>query len=406
MPQDKKDKNLNVPPLRFPGFTDEWKENPLNQLVERVTRKNKNEESKVALTISAQYGLVDQEAFFNNKVASPDLSHYYLLYKGEYAYNKSYSSGYPWGTVKRLNQYDKGVVSTLYICFRPLDTVDSDFIGHYFESSKWHKGVSEIAVEGARNHGLLNIGVKDFFSTTHFVPSLDEQKKITKVLSLIDDRIVTQNKIIDNLQSLIKGLIQYLIHDGIKNGSWQNIMLSEILTQRNELNTKYHPVHSVSVSAGVINQVEYLGRSFAAKDTAHYHVVNHGDIVYTKSPTGNQPYGIIKQSHCMNPAAVSPLYGVYEPVSFEVGNILHYYFLNPLNTNNYLLPLIQKGAKNTINISNQRFLENSIPFPTNNAEICCVSKMLSSIDSKIKLENNTLDTFIKQKRYLLNMLFI
>ena len=406
MPQDKKDKNLNIPPLRFPGFTDEWKENPLNQLVERVTRKNKNEESKVALTISAQYGLVDQEAFFNNKVASSDLSHYYLLYKGEYAYNKSYSSGYPWGTVKRLNQYDKGVVSTLYICFRPLDTVDSDFIGHYFESSKWHKGVSEIAVEGARNHGLLNIGVKDFFSTTHFVPSLDEQKKIAKVLSLIDDRIVTQNKIIDNLQSLIKGLIQYLIHDGIKNGSWQNIMLSEILTQRNELNTKYHPVHSVSVSAGVINQVEYLGRSFAAKDTAHYHVVNHGDIVYTKSPTGNQPYGIIKQSHCMNPAAVSPLYGVYEPVSFEVGNILHYYFLNPLNTNNYLLPLIQKGAKNTINISNQRFLENSIPFPTNNAEICCVSKMLSSIDSKIKLENNTLDTFIKQKRYLLNMLFI
>ena len=183
-------------------------------------------------------------------------------------------------------------------------------------------------------------------------------------------------------------------------------MLSEILTQRNELNTKYHPVHSVSVSAGVINQVEYLGRSFAAKDTAHYHVVNHGDIVYTKSPTGNQPYGIIKQSHCMNPAAVSPLYGVYEPVSFEVGNILHYYFLNPLNTNNYLLPLIQKGAKNTINISNQRFLENSIPFPTNNAEICCVSKMLSSIDSKIKLENKTRDTFIKQKRYLLNMLFI
>ena len=201
--------------MRFPGFTDEWKERPLNQLVERVIRKNKNEESKIALTISAQYGLVDQEAFFNNKVASSDLSHYYLLYKGEYAYNKSYSSGYPWGTVKRLNNYDKGVVSPLYICFRPLDTVDSDFIGHYFESSKWHKGASEIAVEGARNHGLLNIGVKDFFSTTHFVPSLDEQKKIASILSVIDERIATQNKIIDNLQSLIKGLNDSF-HDGIQ----------------------------------------------------------------------------------------------------------------------------------------------------------------------------------------------
>lgn len=206
--------------------------------------------------------------------------------------------------------------------------------------------------------------------------------------------------------SLIKGLIQYLIHDGIKNGSWQNIMLSEILTQRNELNTKYHPVHSVSVSAGVINQVEYLGRSFAAKDTAHYHVVNHGDIVYTKSPTGNQPYGIIKQSHCMNPAAVSPLYGVYEPVSFEVGNILHHYFLNPLNTNNYLLPLIQKGAKNTINISNQRFLENSIPFPKSKDDIVKVSTILTSLGDKIKLEKTTLTFLTNQKRFLLNRMFI
>lgn len=206
--------------------------------------------------------------------------------------------------------------------------------------------------------------------------------------------------------SLIKGLIQYFIRDGIQKGTWRKVRLSEILTERKELNEEYYPVHSVSVSAGIINQVEYLGRSFAAKDTAHYHVVKHGDIVYTKSPTGNQPYGIVKQSHCKNLVAVSPLYGVYEPISYEVGNILHYYFLNPLNTNNYLLPLIQKGAKNTINISNQRFLENSIPFPINNAEILLVSKILSLLNEKIELENMTLDTLIKQKRYLLNMLFI
>lgn len=197
-----------------------------------------------------------------------------------------------------------------------------------------------------------------------------------------------------------------MVRDGIENGTWQKVMLSDILIERNELNKDYYPVHSVSVSAGVINQVEYLGRSFAAKDTSHYHVVRYGDIVYTKSPTGNQPYGIIKQSHCNTPAAVSPLYGVYEPISFEAGNILHYYFLNPLNTNNYLLPLIQKGAKNTINISNQRFLENGIPLPIINDEIRIVSKMLSSLNKNIELENNILNTLTKQKRYLLNKLFI
>ena len=183
-------------------------------------------------------------------------------------------------------------------------------------------------------------------------------------------------------------------------------MLSEVLQERNELNKEYYPVHSVSVSVGIVNQIEYLGRSFAAKDTAHYHVVRYGDIVYTKSPTGNQPYGIIKQSFCQNPVAVSPLYGVYDPISFEIGNILHYYFLNPLNTNNYLLPLIQKGAKNTINITNRRFLENSIPLPISNEEIISVSKTLSSLNSKIELENRALNTLLKERQYLLNMLFI
>lgn len=237
-------------------------------------------------------------------------------------------------------------------------------------------------------------------------PLSPEQDKISRLLSLIDERIATQNKIIDNLQSLIKGLIQHLVHVGLEKGSWHNVMLSEVLQERNELNKEYYPVHSVSVSVGIVNQIEYLGRSFAAKDTAHYHVVRYGDIVYTKSPTGNQPYGIIKQSFCQNPVAVSPLYGVYDPISFEIGNILHYYFLNPLNTNNYLLPLIQKGAKNTINITNGRFLENSIPLPISNDEIISVSKTLSSLSSKIELENSTLDSLLMQRRYLLNQLFI
>ncbi|MCM1033040.1 MAG: restriction endonuclease subunit S [Odoribacter sp.] len=253
---------------------------------------------------------------------------------------------------------------------------------------------------------FLEISANEVRKIRVAVPTKDEQLKISQLLSLIDERIATQNKIIDNLQSLIKGLIQRLSQEGFANGSWHRIMLSEILTERNELNAAYHPVHSVSVSAGVVNQVEYLGRSFAAKDTAHYHVVYNGDIVYTKSPTGNQPFGIVKQSHCLTPAAVSPLYGVYQPCSFEIGNYLHYYFLNPLNTNNYLSPLIQKGAKNTINISNQRFLENRVPLPIDKMEIQLVSDSLSALDKKINLEYDVLTTLEHQKKFLLNNMFI
>ncbi len=135
------------------------------------------------------------------------MSNYYLLHKGDFAYNKSYSSEYPWGAIKRLDCYEQGTLSSLYICFKPYSHVSSDFLTHYFETSKWHQGISEIAVEGARNHGLLNVGIQDFFETRHCLPqSLLEQEKIAKFLNLIEERIATQNKIIEKLQSLIKGL--------------------------------------------------------------------------------------------------------------------------------------------------------------------------------------------------------
>ena len=153
----------NVPKLRFKEFSDEWEKKHLSNMVERVVRKNKDNRTQRPLTISAQYGLVDQEEFFNKIVASKNLEGYYLLEKGEFAYNKSYSNWYPFGTIKRLDRYDNGAVSTLYICFNNKENYNSDYLVHYFESSKWHREVSMIAVEGARNHGLLNVSVPDFF---------------------------------------------------------------------------------------------------------------------------------------------------------------------------------------------------------------------------------------------------
>ena len=202
-------KKLNVPNLRFPEFQGEWEKMRLDAFTERVMRKNKDNKSKLPLTISAQYGLVDQITFFNKVIASTDMSNYYLLKKGEFAYNKSYSSDYPWGAIKRLDNYEQGALSSLYICFTPQDNVESDFILQYFESPKWHKGVSEIAVEGARNHGLLNVSVQDFFHTYHYVPKdKKEQIKIAKLLMLLDERIATQNKIIEDLKKLKSAIIE------------------------------------------------------------------------------------------------------------------------------------------------------------------------------------------------------
>ena len=210
MAENKEKKVLNVPNLRFPEFEGEWEKKRLGDFTERVKRKNKYNLSKLPLTISAKYGLVDQITFFNKIVASTDMSNYYLLKKGEFAYNKSYSNDYPWGAIKRLDNYEQGVLSALYICFTTQDNVESDFILQYFESPKWHKSVSEIAVEGARNHGLLNISVQDFFQTYHYVPKeKKEQTKIATLLHLIDERISTQNKIIEDLKKLKSAIIEW-----------------------------------------------------------------------------------------------------------------------------------------------------------------------------------------------------
>ena len=183
--------------LLFATSTFSWEQRKLGELVDRVVRKNTNNESTLPLTISAQYGLVDQITYFNNRVASRDVSNYYLVLNGEFAYNKSTSDGYPFGAVKRLDLYEKGVLSTLYIVFAPKkeQQIDSDYLTVFFDTDRWHKGVAERAAEGARNHGLLNISAEDFFDIDLSVPKdIVEQKQIGAFIRQLDNLITLHQR--------------------------------------------------------------------------------------------------------------------------------------------------------------------------------------------------------------------
>ncbi len=195
-----------------PGFEGigSWEEKRMGDIFVRITKKNK-ESNKNVLTISAQYGLVCQYDYFNKNVASLDVSNYYLIKKGDFAYNKSRSQGYPYGAVKPLLLYDKGVVSPLYICFRLKENEgNADFFRHYFETDLFNNEIAKIAQEGARNHGLLNISSEDFFNIQLHVPSIEEQGKIAKSLSSIDELINANNEKLALLKVHKKGLIQQL----------------------------------------------------------------------------------------------------------------------------------------------------------------------------------------------------
>ena len=200
----------SVPELRFPGFTDPWEQRRLGEIAHRVIRKNEEGVSDLPLTISAQLGLVDQRDFFSSQVASRDLRGYYLLKKGEFAYNKSTSGDSPWGAVKRLTRYEKGCLSTLYICFG-LDEGDPAFLVTYYETNRWHKGIRMIAAEGARNHGLLNIAPIDFFEIKLTLPSeIEEQSRIGLFFQKLDSLITLHQRQLDHIKELKKGLLQQM----------------------------------------------------------------------------------------------------------------------------------------------------------------------------------------------------
>ena len=189
----------------------EWEEKKLDDVAVRVTRKNKDNITDIPLTISSADGLIDQRDFFNKVVASKDMSGYYLLKKGEFAYNKSYSKGYDFGSIKKLDLYAEGALSTLYICFALNKDENPDFYQKYFDSLFWYLELQKICAEGARNHGLLNVSTNEFFQMKLKVPSSkQEQKKIADCLSSLDDVIEKQKVTLAAWEEMKKGLLQQM----------------------------------------------------------------------------------------------------------------------------------------------------------------------------------------------------
>jgi len=391
----------DVPALRFPEFTEEWKNTTLKNecSINPTSDKLKDEFVYVDLESVEKGELTKKQVIEKENAPSRAqrvLRNGDVLFQCVRPYQKN---NY---LVKNVSSEVQWVASTGYAQLRT-GRNNPAFIYHLLNTSSFNKKVI-VRCTGS-SYPAIN---SDDLSKIHFYicGDIEEQKRIADFLTLLDERIATQNKIIEKYESLIQAIIYKEKMDGISKGTWQRIALCKVLQERNEKNVNGRTICSVSVSQGVVNQVEYLGRSFAAKQTSHYNIVKYGDIVYTKSPTGNFPYGIIKRSNIREDVAVSPLYGVYIPASDSIGVFLHFYFMQPSNAFNYLHPLIQKGAKNTINITNGRFLENSVLLPISKSEANTIAGILKTIQAKIEIEKNLLQSYTKEKEYLLRQMFI
>ena len=392
------------PKLRFPGFDEPWKAEKLSDFADRVTRKNTNNETSLPLTISSKDGLVDQISYFNKTVASKDMSGYYLLKNGEYSYNKSYSVGYDFGSVKRLDRYDMGALSTLYICFA-LKKHDSDFIKAYFDSLKWYREIYMISAEGARNHGLLNVPTDEFFDAKHYIPQdLAEQRKIANFMIALERRIEAQQSLVDNLKKYKRGLLSQLIAQKKAfdtSGEWKTVKLGHIFKERTERAKGNETLLAVTISNGVQRRDEIDLKDNSSDDKSNYKCVYIGDIAYNtmrmwQGASGVSPYNGI----------VSPAYTIVTPIRPDLHNMTFwaYYFKYS--------PLVQTFQKysqgltsDTWNLKFPQFSEIAVTMPPI-SEQDKIAECLSVFDEHCKCEDEKLQALLLVRTSLLQQLFI
>ena len=338
------------------------------------------------------------------------MSNYYLLTNGDFAYNKSYSSEYPWGAIKRLDRYEYGALSSLYICFRPLNHVSSDFLTHYFETKKWHQGISEIAVEGARNHGLLNIGIQDFFATKHYLPqSILEQEKIACFLNLIEERIRLQNKIIEKYESLIQAICDTLIeaeqhkvelsfndfgepYSGLSGKSAEDFGEGcQYITYMNVYQNQI--IDTTDVGLVKINETEQQS------------VVRYGDILFTlSSETPNEvgmgavylgdTYPLYLNSFC---------FGVRIIDESKIFPPFLAYYISTKSFRKAVFPLAQGSTR--FNLQKSDFMNKMFLFPMVEKQNK-IYTTLKAYSDKLSIEKRIAKLLCEQKSFLLRQLFI
>ena len=409
-------RKTEIPSIRFRSFDDAWEQRKLGDIVERVVRKNTNNESSLPLTISAQYGLVDQITYFNNRVASRDVSNYYLVLNGEFAYNKSTSDGFPFGAVKRLDLYEKGVLSTLYIVFsiKNQSEIDSDYLTVFFDTDRWHKGVSERAAEGARNHGLLNISADDFFDIDIFLPRhKEEQVAIGSYLRHLDHLITLHQRKFEKLTNVKKSMLEKMFP---RNGScypeirfkgftdpWEQRKFSEITFLSGEKNRENLPLESYSITneSGFVPQDEKFenGGTMREADKRMYYIVSPNSFAYNPARIN---VGSIGYQNTEKNVIVSSLYEIFKTSDDVDDRLLWHWFKSP-DFQKLIWQLQEGGVRLYFYYDKLCMGEVSLPSLEEQRKI---GKFFDTLDNLITLQQRELEKLQSIKKALLEKMFV
>lgn len=379
----------------------DWKERKLKNYFTRLTRKNAENNQNV-LTISAQYGLISQEDFFNKSVASENKSNYFLLLKGDFAYNKSYSNGYPYGAIKRLEYYDKGIVPPLYICMEPQNSFVADYFAQYFEGGLLNGEIHAFAQEGARNHGLLNIAVDDFFNTNVVVPCEAEQQKIAEILATQDKVIELKEKLLKEKQRQKKYLMQQLLTGKKRlpgfSGEWVLSCLGELFSERVETNCTDLRLLAITGGQGVIPREQLELKDNSSEDKSKYKKICAGDIGYN---TMRMWQGVSAFSYLEG--IVSPAYTILIPSTKIDAKFFACLFKLPSVI--FLFYRYSQGlVDDTRNLKYENLKRLRVLFPQDKKEQTAIAQILSTADKEIELLKKDIEQEKLKKKSLMQLL--
>ena len=388
--------------MRFKKYDTNWDRKKLSDYVKKITRKNSNNVIKNVICNSAQNGLIPQLDFFDKEIANNEnTAGYYIISNGDFVYNPRKSLSAPYGPVNIYKYDSDGIVSPLYLCFSVDDCINKSFLLQRFKSPCWYRYIYINGDSGAR-HDRVSIKDEVFLSQPINLPNAEEQAIIAEFLEKIDERISVQNKIIEDLKVLKKELCNRYFKSVHNDTSLGYVTLKDILTERKEYCGKDGTyTHGTLSKEGVSPKTERYDRDFLVKnEDKQYKVTHFNDICYNPA---NLKFGVI----CRNTYGdliFSPIY-----VTFEIADTVYPSYIELFLTNANFIGRIRRYEQGTVYermaVSPEDFLSYETRMPTYEEQVKFADK-IQRIQDKIELETLFLNYLQKQRKYLLNAMFI
>ena len=420
----------NIPEIRIKGFEGEWKESVLQENLADNLRTNTLARAFLSdndgEVLNVHYGdvLIKYGSLLN--AAKDDIPHIKgskakdysdFIQDGDIIFADTAEDETAGKCVEVINVGNNNIVSGLHtIACRPKHTFGKGFLGYYINSPKYHEQLYPL-LQGIK---VFSLNKSQLEQTEMRSPeSLAEQQSLGSFFSSFDRLLSDHHRRLENLRRVKKSMLQKMFSQQGQtvpeirfkgfSGEWEKAKLSTFLEVSEEKNSDnfygIEDVLSVSGDYGVVNQIEFQGRSFAGASVAGYGVAETGDVIYTKSPLKSNPYGIIKTNKG-KPGIVSVLYGVYHPIKGRTdSSFVQTYFESDARLNNYLRVLINKGSKNTLLISDEDALRGEVCFPSYE-EQQRLSSFFTSLDNLINDEVNYIDQLTRVKSTLLQKMFV